>query len=403
MRARARGNPRAVQGQPGDCPANRSPSGGETLLLRCPHVPPDYTCGASWPLLVDFHGTGFGGATDPVEESWAFDEMIEASNTEHFIVVRPRSRSEAYNGQYLFQWDINPGDLQLNHDFAVALAGDLTDRYRIDPKRIYALGFSNGPTMATQFLADDPSIMHGYAAISGGLNEPLGPGPMLNGVGAPRVYEMTGFRDYMQVAQRMLDADLAAQGLPLANVFARQADTGHELYGWHYHEAFRWMDKAERPANGTLATGWTADPNFSGQESLIQSARDPSGNVHLSGTGGVIYRRLANQSAWQMTATLSSDGVALPLADICFDSVGHGFAAGDGWLAESPDGSAWTVKPRVPEFGAMNFGYTHVTSIACGGSHTVAAGVWSAAASDDVGATWAATSLGADPPFFTQE
>ncbi len=393
--------PIPCSGVPGDFHSQPLDSGGESRFYYL-HVPVDYTCGAAWPLLVDFHGTGFGGETDPVEESWAFDEMKAVADAEHFIVVRPRSRSKAFNGQYVFQWDINPGDLDANHELAVALVADLETRYYIDAARVYALGFSNGPTMAAQFLADDPSIMHGYAAISGGLNAPLGGGPMLDGPAAPRVYEMTGFRDYMMVAQRNLDAHLSSHGLAADHVFVRQADTGHELYGWHYREAFKWMDHAERPAKGTLAVGWALDPTFHGPESLIQASLDPSGAIHVAGTGGAIYRRQAQATTWTETATLSSNGVSVPLSDLCFSPSGMGFAAGDGWLASSADGSAWSVRPRVPELGGMQFGYTHVTSVGCGASRLVAAGVWDVGATDDGAATWSPIALDTAPPFFTQ-
>ncbi len=391
--------PPACGGKAGSFHSQTFKSGGDDRFYFL-HVPKDYDCKKAWPLLVDFHGTGFGSLTDAVEESWAFDEMLEASDTEHFIVVRPRSLPTASTGGYIFQWDLNPGDLERNHDFAVALVKDLEDRYDIDPARVYAMGFSNGPTMAVHFLADDPSIMHGYAAISGGLNEAISSGPMLDEKDAPRVYQMTGFRDYMGVTQRMLDDYLAEHALPADHIWTREADTGHELYGWHYHEAFRWMDQAKKNAPGALASSWERDTTFSGVESLIQLGRDPGGDLHAVGTGGAIYRR--HGGAWTKTAALQGDGVALPMTDVCFLPTGQGFAAGDGWLTTTTDGASWSPAERVPEFGAMQFGYTHVTTTGCAGSHLVAGGVWSAAVSDDGGATWSEPSLGQDPPFFTQ-
>jgi predicted esterase len=368
------------------------------------HVPKDYACDDKkpWPLLVDFHGTGFGSMTDPVEESWAFPEMIEAADTEHFIVVRPRSLPTKAQGGYVYQWDLNPGDLDLNHDFALQLVADLESHYAIDPARVYAMGFSNGPTMANHFLADNPSIMHGYASISGGLNESIPPGAMLDGPDAPRVYEMTGYRDYMGITRRNLNEYLNQQKLPADHIFFREADTGHELYGWHFHEAFRWMDKGEKPAAGKLSASWTKDATFAGKESLIQAAFDPAGRLNVAGTGGVIYRQEAN--GWKQTATLAGGSAPLPLTDICFLQSGEGFAAGDGWLATSKDGSSWSVAPRVPEYGAMQFGYTHVTSVGCGktGKSVLATGVWSAAMSADGATTWSATTLGDQPPFFSQ-
>ena len=380
--------PPPCSGEPGTYHAQAFESGDETRHYYL-HVPDDYSCDvAGWPLLVDFHGTGFGAEDDPVEESWALPELLEAADSEHFIVVRPRSRSKESTGGYVFQWDVNGGDLDLNHDFVTGLVADLETRYHIDASRVYALGFSNGPNMALQFLADEPSIFHGYAAVAGGLNYPLAGGPTFD-ASAPRIYETTGFRDYMLSAQRNLADYLDEHGYPAASLFDRESDTGHELYGWHYHEAFGWMDRNERPSAGALQNGWAVDPSFTEKESLIQLAAHPSGDLYATATGGAIYRHHA--SSWTRVATLT--GRYDPaLSGICFLDSGAGFAVGDGVIATSTDGSDWTVAPQVPEFGPPNFGFTYATTVACGGSRVTVAGVWSAATTTD-GTTWSAASL----------
>jgi predicted esterase/photosystem II stability/assembly factor-like uncharacterized protein len=373
-------------------------SGGETRHYYL-HVPSTYSCDTAWPLLVDFHGTGFGGADDPVEESWALPELIEASDSERFLVVRPRSRSKPYNGQYLFQWDINAGDLTRNHEFAVELVADLQQRYHIDPARIYALGFSNGPNMALQFLADEPSIMRGYAAVAGGLNYDLAGGPQF-GADAPRIYATTGYRDYMLSTQRRLSSWLDDHGYPQDHLFRRESDTGHELYGWHYHEAFRWMDQGARPAPGQLAAGWVRETSFPTAESLTQLALAPSGTIWAVGAEGEIYHR-DTAGSWTQAASVQVKGQAPALSDLCFLDSGVGLAVGEGVVARTSDETTWSTLASVPELGAQNFGYAYLTTLGCGGAHAVAAGVWTAAVSDDSGASWSAADMGQPdaPPF----
>ena len=220
-------------------------SGGETRHYWL-HVPASYACATPSALIVDFHGTGFGQESDLVEESWATPDLTSASDDLGFIVVRPRSRSAPGDGGNIYQWDINEGDVANNKAFASALVAELETRYNVQTSRVYATGFSNGPSMAAQFLGDEPSIMHGYGLVSGGLNAPLARSAKFPAA-APRVYSMTGFRDYMQVAKDSLDSFLAAHAYPAAARFNREADTGHEVYGWHFREAFAWMDRGELP------------------------------------------------------------------------------------------------------------------------------------------------------------
>ena len=355
------------------------------------HVPAAYDCGRAWPLLVDFHGTGTGAPTDPVEELWAFPEMIDAADGEGFLVVRPRSLFALEGSTNVFQWDINAGDLARNHAFVLALVADLETRYHIDPNRVYAAGFSNGPTMALRFLADEPSIMHGYMVISGGLNTPLARATPLAGSLA-RIYIMVGYRDYMYSATRTLYSFLTAHNFPSGQVWERHADTGHELYGWHYHEAFRWLDRGARPAAGTLSAGWTKE-TFPTSAQLVQLARDPAGRLYAAGDDGAIYRRAA-AGAWSALATLATAQFRLRLSDLCFLADGRALAVGDGYLATSADGQTWSAPSRIAEFSSVpQFGYTHLTTVGCAQTRAVGGGVWSSAVSDDGGATWSAATI----------
>ncbi len=354
------------------------------------HVPASYRCEKATALVVDFHGTGFGQEpTDPVEESWATPELTAAADDLGFIVVRPRSRSKAMNGGHVFQWDINgPSDVAANKTFASALVEDLRARYHIDGKRIYATGFSNGPSMAAQFLADEPSIFSGYGLIAGGLNMPLAKTSKFDAGSAPRIYTMTGFRDYMLMAKDLLDAFLVKNAFPKEKLFDREADTGHEVYGWHFREAFEWMDKNVRPNAGTLATGFTKESGVPESESIVEITIGPAGLV-AGGTRGSIFARAAD-GTWTTKASIPS---LAPITDLCFQPNGQGFAVGHGRVAKTEDGVTWTVLPQLPEFGPKQFGYTWATTIGCTANRITVGGVWSNATSGDGGQTWTEADL----------
>jgi poly(3-hydroxybutyrate) depolymerase len=362
-------------------------SNGETRHYYL-HVPQTYACEKAWPLLVDFHGTGFGSTTDTVEESWALPEMVSVSDKEGFLVVRPRSRSKAMNGGNVYQWDINAGDVAKNQTFVRGLVAELAKHYHIDPLRTYATGFSNGPNMALSFMADDPALFHGYGAVSGGLHQPLERASDF-GTDAPRIYAMTGFRDYMMSTQRELVRSLAKYHYPSDKLFIRETDTGHEIYDWHYAEAWAWMDRGGRPKSGALGAGWTRE-TFAGTDSLLAIARAPDGTLHVSGSNGAIWKR-APAGGWTRTGQIKVGNVAPALTSVCWSSDGVGYAAGEGVVAKTDDGASWSALAAVPEFGANQFGRTFATSVACGGGRVTVGGVWSAATSTD-GASWQAAS-----------
>jgi photosystem II stability/assembly factor-like uncharacterized protein/predicted esterase len=379
------------QGTAGDFHSVSFPSGGETRYYFL-HVPTDYDCSDAWPLLVDFHGTGTGEPTDPVEELWAFGEMIDAADREHFIVVRPRSRYRAINGVNIFQWDINPGDPAKNLDFATALIADLEGRYHIDPARVYAAGFSNGPSQALQFLAVDPPVVHGYMIVNGGLNAPLAratPLPASTG----RTYVTVGFRDYMWSTTRTLFAFLDAHGYPADAIWQRQSDTGHELYGWHYREAFGWLDRGERPGPGTLAAGWHRE-TVPGGESLIALARDPAGRLHAAAEGAILRRDL--DGTWTQTLSLGQGRAPTHVNGLCFTSDGGGIAVGESLVYRTGDGVSWTAAPPVPDYSHTGFSVSFMNAVACRAQTVAAGGVWNAAVSQNGGGVWSAGSMSVD-------
>ena len=376
-------------GMPGDVHSAELQSGGETRYYSL-HVPSDYACQKAWPLLVDFHGTGTGAPTDPVEESWAFDEMLAAADAEHFIVMRPRSRYKNINGENIFQWDINAGDEDRNRTFATELISDLETRYNIDPQRVYAAGFSNGPSQALEFLQNEPPIVHGYMVVSGGLNRPLTTPKQLTAADG-RIYVSVGYRDYMWSTTRELYTFLTQHAFDMSRWWQRESNTGHELYGWHYKEAFAWIDRGERSAKGTVASGWSAE-TLPTPASITSLTKDSAGLVHAVGVGGAFRRSAAG--AWTQTLSLGAAGLPLHLDSVCFLANGTGLAIGEASRYVTTDGLTWTAAPAIPEeYTDEGFGGAYINAIVCSGDTITAAGLWTAAHSADDGATWTRASV----------
>jgi predicted esterase/photosystem II stability/assembly factor-like uncharacterized protein len=308
------------------------------------YVPAAYACTAAWPLLVDLHGTASGTEADEPETYYALPELIAVAEQEGFIVARPRSRSAMIGGAQIYQWDVNAGDLARNAQLGHRVVAAVAAAYHVDPARTYVAGFSNGTNMAAQFLADDPPVFAGIATIAGGLW--AAPAADLD-ASSPRVYTTTGYRDYMFDYQRDLLAFLEGHGLPAERVFVRESDTGHELYGWHYRELFRWLDRGERPAAG----GW----------------------AQVGAIGG---------------------GFPPNLSGVCLLPSGAGVAVGEGALVTTADGGAtWARQAAVPALGSTWFPYAYLNFVACHATRVVGGGYTVAAVSDDGGATWAAASM----------
>jgi photosystem II stability/assembly factor-like uncharacterized protein/predicted esterase len=349
------------------------------------YVPTTYRCGTPSPLVIDFHGTWSGNETDNGEEFYALDGMIAEAEAEGFIVARPRSLSSPEGGSNVYRWDQNPGDLENNAAFAHALVTHLSALYTVDAARVYASGFSSGTNMAAQFFADDPQAFHGYAFVGGGVFDGEAPASVHLDA-APRIYAVSGYRDYLYLNQQDLFTLLDAHGFPRDHVFQRTDMNGHELYGWHYRELFDWLDKATRPAAGTLAAGWTREAT-STTEDLTALAGDGGGGLLATGGAGGIYRRDPT-AGWSRVTTVTG---APGLASVCVLPSGVGIAVGESRVVHTIDhGATWQTDVSIPAFVPGFFDVPFLNAVGCSASQLVTVGYWDSASST-TGTTWTET------------
>ncbi|HJU75392.1 MAG TPA: alpha/beta fold hydrolase [Gemmatimonadaceae bacterium] len=122
------------------------------------------------PVLLAFHGGG--GNADGFQK---YAELDAVADRERFLVVYPNGTGPL--PRRLLTWNAGDGCCgyarQRNVDdvgFAAALIGDLEKRTRIDRRRIYATGHSNGGIMSHRVAAERPDLVAAVVPVAGSLD-----------------------------------------------------------------------------------------------------------------------------------------------------------------------------------------------------------------------------------------
>jgi len=338
---------------------------GETRFYLL-HVPD--TAGP-YPVLFDFHGTAGGGAV-PAEEAYGLDAAISAAEANGFVLVRPRSRSMSSPGYEVYRWDQNPGDPDRNTDFALALLEALAEDLPLDLDRVHAMGFSSGTNQAAMLAELDDSPFAGFGHVGGGAWH--SEAQRVRG----RVWMATPYRDYMRAYHHELVRQLDAAGHPETDRLHRPSMSGHELYDGMYEELWAWLDRGERPEEGTgLGAGWsvaTAPPALAAWADGV--------DVLLAGPETL--------GRWDGTAFVASTVVGssrIPdaeLTGVCLTE-GRGMAVGNGAVLWTKDGGVSFTHLDVDEPGPAMFGYAHWTGVGCDQGTVRGVGYWSAGDTTD--------------------
>ncbi len=133
------------------------------------HLPPDFYDTTGFPLVVMLHG--FGGSAAQADRDYG---VTDKANAGHFIVVYPQGVSS--DGRYhLRSW--NAGNCcfvaQSDHVDDVHYISSLIDylvaNFRVDPKRVYVAGMSNGAMMAYTLACQLSDKVAAITSVSGTL------------------------------------------------------------------------------------------------------------------------------------------------------------------------------------------------------------------------------------------
>jgi len=131
------------------------------------HVPLNFDGNLSWPLVFVFHG-GYGTG-EVMEEVTGFDQVADEKG---FIVVYPNGYIDHWNdGRSTDPTYTDVDDVR----FVSALIDELSSKYNIDPKRVFATGMSNGGIFTYRLACELSDRLAAVGPVSGSLAENLVP------------------------------------------------------------------------------------------------------------------------------------------------------------------------------------------------------------------------------------
>jgi polyhydroxybutyrate depolymerase len=122
------------------------------------HLPPMYQPGVPLPLVIDFHAHSHS-----VFQQAEISQMNAKADEEGFVVVHPQALGNP-STWYGYLPGL-PGQIDLS--FVAELLVYLRQEISIDPRRIYATGFSDGGAMANALACEMPETFAAVAPVSG--------------------------------------------------------------------------------------------------------------------------------------------------------------------------------------------------------------------------------------------
>lgn len=130
------------------------------------HLPANYDPAEHVPLVIVFHQYTANG--------WAMEQlsdMNEVADENGFIVVYPNGYQSSWNegsGQFAAE-QAGVDDVA----FTAALIDELSQKYSIDPNRVYAAGFSHGGFMAQRLACELSGRISAIGVVSASMTEKI--------------------------------------------------------------------------------------------------------------------------------------------------------------------------------------------------------------------------------------
>jgi polyhydroxybutyrate depolymerase len=141
------------------------------------YEPRDLKPGA--PLLFMFHGGGGDGGAAREATGGEFEILADRFG---FVVAYPDGIARSWNGCRKMQNSTRERRGIDDVGFVEAIIAQEIARHKIDPKRVFAVGHSNGGAISYRLLLERPNAIAGIAAISSNLpaadNDDCQPMPM---------------------------------------------------------------------------------------------------------------------------------------------------------------------------------------------------------------------------------
>lgn len=119
------------------------------------YIPQNYTATISLPLLLSFHGLGSN-----MEFNYSYTRFDEIAERENLIVVYPNG----IKNNWTLSSDNNP-----DIDFIKTLLAQLEDDYKIESKRIYSTGMSEGGFFSFKLACSLSNRITAVASVTGSM------------------------------------------------------------------------------------------------------------------------------------------------------------------------------------------------------------------------------------------
>jgi len=375
--------PSTCTGKPGTVHGATIDVGGEARVYEL-IVPSTFACSGSWPLLVDFHGAY--GAETP-EEAYINDDVIAVAEAKRVVIARLRSRTVEMNGVTWHRWAETDADLRADRAFAKALVASLAASHAVDPKRVWASGYSSGGNMSATFLAMPDSPFAGLAIVAAGIWSEITL-PAAFDATSPLVYMATGYRDLHHLYAATTAAQLRAKGIG-DRFFERETDDGHSLLAWHYEELLDYFATGKRPAAEAAKATWSTDTTPEAA-SILEVARAADGSLVAVDVAGNVLRRSGPSGASWTVASAGAAG-AVPLVALAAHPNGQVVAGGSTLLVSTDSGASFAAAPFVPVDPQIGIAYVNGLGFRDDAIVAAGSGLYSRSlASPD----WTSTSLG---------
>lgn len=144
------------------------------------HVPATWDQVRPIPVLFVFHGAG--SDAESMVHATGFEALAAVTN---MLVVYPRAPARTKR----YEVDPPPGRPSADVELVDAILMRLRERFPVDPRRIWATGFSNGAAFCYRLAAERPQIVAAIAPVAGYLPSlvraaPVIPVPLLHVHGA---------------------------------------------------------------------------------------------------------------------------------------------------------------------------------------------------------------------------
>lgn len=144
-------------------------------LLPCQVVKPKkYSSKKEYGLILLLHGRGDSAANFLTNVAgWRGDDFLVAALETPYVLGTMNGRT----GYCWSPWQSGPGNIEKGYEISARSIGQalekLKSEYKLDPKRVFLLGFSEGAFMSAHTAMKSADDIAGYICIGGGLDQRL--------------------------------------------------------------------------------------------------------------------------------------------------------------------------------------------------------------------------------------